>query len=515
MITFAAKSLISAILFNSIIVSIAFADSNTLLNQAGNEIDLSVKMARQKQLTLDNPFVIQLYSSWKALGAVSFETNEWVELILNKDHEKALALLPTIKDPKLKSIKQASELYLLYQLSMTQTFFNEWIELASSSNFLQTEFGLALDQIVGEKTTQLIMKNGFLITKELSEKLKKIENAPSKINYSLQALKALRTRDNAVSWIGKLDESDPLRMPLAQTALLHYATEGKLGASGKIIKDVIEPILSKSSNEEELSLYFMTLGRLLYQAGALGEAKKYFDLIPESSSYFLKAKTEALWVHLKAKDYSRTKGELASLELSLFNDKFYPEAYLVSAMANVMLCQFVESKKAISRFIDVNKKWAALIEKNINDPKAVPVTENFILINLEKAKDSLAQEKALLVKLQLDASYLPPIDTTMAEVDSSLRSEISKQWSNRKAMLSSALYKMQFVKIELISRMRAVEMNMKIAGSDEVSLQRAAPVRNNQLSFPNDGTLWGDELFNMSATVINKCIKGELKGDKK
>lgn len=505
------KTILTAVMLNSF----AIADSNTLLNQAGSEIDLSQKLTKQKQLSLDNPFVIQLFSSWKALGPLDFSTNEWVELILNKDHEKALTLLPTIKDPKLKAIKQASELFLLYKIGATQTFLNQWIEVASSTNFLQTEFGIALDQIVGEKSTQLILENGFFISNEIGLKLKKIETTPSKLNYSLQALKALRTRENAVAWIGKLDESDPLRMPLAQTALLFYAQEGKLGASGKIIKDVVEPILNKSSNEEELSLYFMTLGRLLYQAGALGEAKKYFNLIPETSSYFLKAKTEALWVHLKEKDYSRTKGELATLELSMFNDKFYPEAYLISAMANVILCQFVESKNAINRFIDVNKKWAIEIEKNLKDPKALPVSQNFILSHLERTKVSLLNEKKVLELASYDSRYKDRIDGIVVDIDTLLKTEIASQWSNRKKMLESALYKMKFVKIELISRMRAVEMNMKIAGSDEVRMQNAAPVRNNQLSFPSDGTLWGDELFNMSASVINKCIAGEYRGDQK
>ena len=112
-------------------------------------------------------------------------------------------------------------------------------------------------------------------------------------------------------------------------------------------------------------------------------------MIPESSSYFLKAKTESLWVHIKEKNYSRTKGELATLELSMFNDKFYPEAYLVSAMANVMMCQFNESRAAINRFIDVNRMWAREIEKNIKDPKAPAVTPNFFISNLERAKSSL------------------------------------------------------------------------------------------------------------------------------
>jgi predicted protein tyrosine phosphatase len=78
-------------------------------------------------------------------------------------------------------------------------------------------------------------------------------------------------------------------------------------------------------------------------------------------------------------------------------------------------------------------------------------------------------------------------------------------------MLESALYKMKFVKIELISRMRAVEMNMKIAGVDEVSTQNAALAKNNQMSFPVDKTIWGDEIFHMSASVKNKCQTGNLK----
>jgi hypothetical protein len=301
-------------------------------------------------------------------------------------------------------------------------------------------------------------------------------------------------------------------MPLAQTALLHFAHNGKLGASGKILKDVIEPILQKSNNEEDLSLYFMTLGRLLYQAGALAESKKYYDLIPESSSYFMEARTESLWAHLREKDFSRTKGELASLELGMFNDKFYPEAYLVSAMANVMLCEFVESRAAMKRFIDVNRKWAKEIDKNLNDPQAKAVRPSFFITNLEKAKASILKEKLLLENKKLGLRYKSLIEASLGPIDLSLHKEIMSQWTNRKSILESALYKMKFVKIELISRMRAVEMNMKIAGSDEVTRQSAATVRKNQMSFPLERALWGDELFHMSASIVNKCISGELKG---
>ncbi len=508
------KIVASLILISSFGLLAESNDLQKLEKLEGSDIDFTSQIRTQKQLNLDNPFVIQLFSSWKALGPVEMSSNQWIELILDKQFAQAQSILPTISDPKLAKLKQASELYLLYQAGYVQSFFNKWIDVASSTNFLQTELGIALDQIVGTNSTRLIIENGFYLSTDKNMKLSKIESLPSKINYSLQALKALRTRENAMSWIGKLDESDPLRMPLAQTAILHFAKEGKLGASGKILKDVIGPILKKSNNEEELSLYFMTLGRLLYQAGALLESKKYYDLIPESSSYFLKARTESLWAYLRDKDYSRTKGELASLELSIFNDKFYPEAYVVSAMANVMMCEFNESRAAINRFIDVNRKWAKEIDKNLKDPKAKPVEVNFFLTNLEKAKASLIKEKFTLESHKLSDSYSKPLTEEVLAIDNAISSEIRNQWSNRKVILETALYKMKFVKIELISRMRAVEMNMQIAGRDEVSRQNAATVRKNknEMSFPRDRALWGDELFHMSASVVNKCISGQTKG---
>jgi outer membrane protein assembly factor BamD (BamD/ComL family) len=499
------NSLIGLVLLSSVSV---WADTNTLQNLAGNDIELSSQIQTQKQLKLDDPFAIQLFSNWKALGNSDYTSGQWVELILNKEYDKAMSLLPTIKDKRFTAIKDASELYLLFQTQHYQTFLNKWIELASSGNFLETELGLALDQIAGPKTTKIIFEQGFFISGENSEKLKKIEKINSKVNFSLQALKALRTRENAVGWIGKLDEADPFRLPLAQTAILHYAKEGKLGASGKLLKDVVEPIIKSGQNTEEISQYFITLARLLYKAGAASEAKKYYDLIPESSSTFLAARTEALWAHMKDKDYSRTKGELGTLELGVFSDKFYPEAYLVSAMANIKLCEFSDARASINRFINANRKWAVEIEKNLADPKAQPVTKNFFIQNLERARVSLLNEKKNLESKKWDTGYVQPIESKLSSLDSAFGKEVHSQWQNRKTILETALYKMRFAKIELISRMRQMNLNQKVAGSDEVHQQSAATARNNQLSFPYDGVIWGDELFHMSAAVKNKCIRG-------
>lgn len=482
------------------------ANSNSLLNQAGSEIDLNPKIQSQKTLNLDNPFLIQLYATWKALGPVEMSSNQWIDLILNNENEKALSTISLIKDPKMAKIVEASELYLLYKTKNLQTFTNRFIDISAKSPFLQSELGIALDQIASPQFTSLMLAQGLYFSPDQIQKLKLIENYPAKINYTLQAFKALRSGETAINWIGKLDDNDPLKLPLANTALLYYAKDGKLGASGKIIKSVIEPMLSKSNDEEQISLYFMTLARLLYQANALSESEKYYNLIPESSKYFLKARTEKLWAHIKARDYSKTKGELGTLEMKVFNQQFYPEAYLVSSMANVMLCQFNESRAAINRFIEANKFWAKEIDKNLGNANAAPIDDSFFLTNLSLTEKNLKLEMDRLEKLNSNSTYLQNLKDKLAMIDDARKAEVQSQWKNRKTLLETALYKMKFVRIELLSRMRQFDLNQPIANSDEVRVQLAATAKKDQLKFKNDGILFGDELFHMTAKVKNKCL---------
>ncbi len=483
----------------------SWASSNSLQSLAGSELELNSQLDSQKSLSLDNPFVIQLYSSWKAAGALNMSDNQWIELILNKDFEQALSLITAIREPKLAKVVEATELYLLFQTKRYQSLVNQWIDLSSRGSFLQTELGLSLDQVIGKNSTDLLYSQGLFLTDDQLKKLSLIENYPSKFNYSLQSFKALRTGENATKWIGKLEENDPLRMPLAKTALLYFAKDGKLGASGKIIKSVVEPILNQSEDEEEISLYFLTLARLLYQAGALQESKKYYDLIPAVSRHYLKARSESLWVSLRERDYSKTKGELATLEMSIFNKEFYPEAYLISAMANVMLCQFNESRAAINRFVDVNKLWAKEIESNLNNADARAIDLNYFLLNLNKSEVSLNFEIKSIQEKNPESNYLPQLKEKMALIAKARANEIQTQWKNRNTLLETALYKMKFVRIELLSRMRQFDLKRSVANGDEVRTQMAANAKRNQLRFKNDGVLFGDELFHMSASITNKC----------
>lgn len=493
---------------------VTLADSSLLMEKEGAELDFSKDLKVRTQLSLDDAFLIQLFSRWKALGALEPQTNEWMQKIFSKNYSSALVQLKGISEEKVQGLKKPAELYLLFRLGYFQTFLNEWISFTGNSNFLKSELGLALDQVVAPQSSLLLLNSGFSLNPTVNDLLKNSEkDLESRLNISLQAYKALHSGENAVQWIGRLNSDDELRLHLAHTALLAYGKQGKLGASGKLIKKVVEPWIENSKKPEEIALYYMSLGRLLYQAGAFKAAGEYYKRIPESSKYFLQSRTEYLWVLLQVRDFSQAMGELGTMKLGVFEKRFYPEVYLASAIGHTMLCQFTDAKDAIHQFMTVNKGWAKKITESINLDNPPTIEETFYSRRMRNQVLSLKKEMSSLEERKL-AHYNKELQSNLSFVKNKLKDESHRQWKNRQKILESALYKMKFVRIELLSRMRAVAEGLKdqIPGQDLVKNYQAATVKTskNQLVFPNDGMLWGDELFNMTGDVRNLCIQGKF-----
>jgi hypothetical protein len=483
------------------------ANTNLLLGEEGSDIDLSSTLVVSKQLELDDPFLIQLFSAWKSMGQIDQKSNQWIELIFAKEHEQALKYLSKIDNPKLNQVKDATELYLLYRVGYFQTFFRRWIEISTTSPYLSSQMAIAFDQMIGSDASDLLLNYGFVFDNKQLESLRTIEKIPSQMNYSMQAFKSLRAGKGSLKWISKLKKNDTLRVRLAQSSLLEFAREGKLAASGRLIKEVIEPYIEQSSDKEDIALYYVTLARLLYQAGALVEAKQYYYSIPANSEYYLTARTEALWILLRLKDYSSAKGELASLQLGLFDDKFYPEIYLVNSMANVLLCEFKNAKAAFNKFIVDNKAWVKVIDRELSRKKPSIAYEDKVILNLKRLEISIDEELALMSRVIKVQHYYDELVNLKVVVKNQVLAETKRQWRDRKRTIEDSLYKMKFVKVEFISRMRELALARRENFTDKVSMYQSATSRSNEMKFPSDGMTWGDEVFRMSADVTNQCMK--------
>ena len=499
------------ILFSFYLQNIYADGVDLLIKEKGVELRLSPDKKSVQKLQLSNQFTVQLFGLYKSLGKLSSEGERLMESIFADKYLYALKKLNSVTDPKVKDLKKPIELYLLQSLGHHQSFLYKWAKFVSRRKgqaFLKTGLGVALEEIVRPRMIHFFADRGFFLSADLKDKLTKMEGVNSIVNHNLQALKALSESDGALAlkWINKLPEDSILRFHLASIALFDYASKGMLGASGKLIKEVVGPWIKKSDNVEEIAFYYITLARLLYQAGALEQSKYFYSLVPENSQYFLSSRVEPLWINLRERNFSQVKGELASLELKVFDEQFYPEIHLLSAMANVMLCKFPESKAAIDRFASVNKHWLKVIKREISSKNPEIVNETFAIINLKRALESLSKEENLLKEQQI--SFDPK---SFAANRSSIAGALVKlarvQWHNRRKMLETALYRMKFIRIELLGRMRSLAENEKQKeGQDTLKIYSAGRLKGDQLSFPSDGTFWGDELFKVSVRTKDLCL---------
>lgn len=504
-----------------------FANADLLLNQVDNNpIESKIIVNSQKRLNLDDPFLVQFYAKWKSLNHLPFELNNWAQLIIDHDFKKAAHLITVIKDKTPKDFLltfHGANLYLYWKLGLKNTFLDQWLDVASNTDFLNHEISIAIDQLITQDESKWLVENGIELSPDQVLKLKTISTTNSKFYNILMAINALRSGENALEWIGKLNENDPLRFYLAQTLILNYSKNNQLAHAAKLLKEIYEPKLNKSNNTEEISSYYLLLARLLYQAGALDAASDYYQLIPQASKYFLNARVENLWITLRKNDVSKLKGEVTSFELDIFNNSFLPEVFLVSSISNLKLCQFENVKKTFVKFIAINSKWSQLIEKNILSENPTLIEEDDFFVKLKNnALKSLALEKTQLLKLSRESieAVVPAIGEQIhwqAALDYMNKSEerviknktveIRRKWLNRKQILASVIKKMRFVKIEYISLLRKFSNQLAI-NTDSVSVYNAATAKTNQIDFPFDGLIWGDEPFQLSAQVRSLCLRG-------
>ena len=209
------------------------------------------------------------------------------------------------------------------------------------------------------------------------------------------------------------------------------------------------------------------------------------------------------------------RGNVASFSTGAFNDNFYPEIHLTQAMADIALCRFNSANNSITSFVKNNTYWAKKIEKEIAASTPKVISDSFNVKNLQMAITGLAKEGLKIKQNNLGNRYMAIIDNNRMNAIKELNNISRTHWMNRKIILENAIYKMQFVRIELLGNMRLINEGKQnlLANSDYVSTASAIPGKNilpirqkNQLIFPQKRQVWwGDELFRAKAVLQYNC----------
>lgn len=506
---------------------LAFLLSTGIFGQSGAELLLDTKKVNlstqslivKKHLELSDTFLVQVYGRLKALNIQNVEVKNYFDYLFDKNYIEAIKNYPRDKKFSLQETRlfRASKMYLLWKLDLAQSFFNAWIYEVRKHDFLSTELGVALDQIISGNASQWLVNKGIVITKIQNEWIQKFQSKDSIFNQSVQGYISLRQGEKGFNGLKNLKDGDILALPLARSIVVDFARQGRLAEAGNIIKQIIEPRILESTDMELISDYYLLLARLLYQAKAYQQAKDYYFRIPDESSKFLTARVEALWISTIEDDFSSTLGVLPSLDL--FQNDFLPERYLVTAMAQLKLCQFENVHHSINKYISSNKIFSKLIDKNLTSEKPQPFSQkNFYRTLAKNGIDNLDQEILKVSNLfSQDNSIqeligVDSLSSYLVIAKESYHHEIKQEWKNKKRLIELSLQKMRFVKIEFLSTMRRLKNRLHENATakmkrDEISVITSAIDKTDKLEFPHDGVLFGDELFNMYSKISSLCLQ--------
>lgn len=505
--------------------ALAQLGADVLLQNAGTSTTTeasSGQVIEAGDFKLTDSFLQTLFVEWKSQGQQSFEVNRWFRQILTHDFKGAAHQWTNIQKELPSTLRDTGFFawtYLTWKLELNQTFVENWRTARKLQGNERVK--VALDQFItlAAASTWTTQTKPY-IDPSFKAELTELSNP---LGFDLELL-AWATRNDvafAKSMLDRLPLGHPLAMTLATTATLGYARSGEIGEAGKLLKRRVEPELEKIYDVKELPKYYITLARLLYQAGALEASDAFYAKIPRGSEQFLAARAERTWVLLRLGRVGELRGELQSLSHKVFKENFLPEVALVRSISNLKLCRYADVAEDFTQFISGHESWIAQIRTGLSAPEQSKVSDHKIKqreLSI-KAKETERNILQTLTRESIQAA-LPAVGeqphwikaqgqvlAALEEEKRRLNAEKLRFWKNREVVLTEVIRKMKFVKVEAMSQIRLMAQENKKEveiTTDTVTKIQSARQQGSQ-SYPFDGVYWPDELFQLYAKAQTRC----------
>jgi hypothetical protein len=117
--------------------------------------------------------------------------------------------------------------------------------------------------------------------------------------------------------------------------------------------------------------------------GKLSAAVKYWNLVDDSSEYWLDALFEESWAYFMAGDYPRALGNIHTIQAPYFPGAFYPEAQILKSVIYFTNCNYEAASTVVARF---NKKYVPIrdeLRRTLKNYEGAEKSEEFYKFLLE------------------------------------------------------------------------------------------------------------------------------------
>lgn len=194
--------------------------------------------------------------------------------------------------------------------------------------------------------------------------------------------------------------------------------------------------------------------RKLYGKGQYVAAARAYERITDNKPEFLRSREELAWSYLRAEEWSRLRGLLPHLNSRLVPLRWRLEGRVLSSMLYLRDCQYEQVRAEIEKFRTELEPFNKVLQAKIRSGR--------------------------------NPGYWQALQTEVKE----------------------AVFKMQFVHVELRSRLVLISRQQGFAPSEKSSTPspRENLVAGAQV-FPVDDEFWSDELFKARGDAKSSCAK--------
>jgi hypothetical protein len=94
----------------------------------------------------------------------------------------------------------------------------------------------------------------------------------------------------------------------------------------------------------------MNLARVYYETRRFDDSISFYAQIPRNSDNWLDALWEASWAYFMTQKHNNTLGLIHTLHSPFFENRFYPESYILQSITFLRLCRYEEAKGSLKDF---------------------------------------------------------------------------------------------------------------------------------------------------------------------
>ncbi len=355
----------------------------------------------------------------------------------------------------------------------------------------------------------------------------------------------------------KAPEGTPERVWLEWQSVLisAVAANSDNSAAAKKLAALMSTSQAMKPPPVSMDLMNLTAARLLYQAGYLEAAKKYYERVSKTSDDWFDAQEELAWTELRKGEAQNALAITRSLVIPAFLPLISPEAVFAKSLAHLKVCDYPEVAKALHLFRDTFKERSRVLMA-LSDSGNTPSVDAFIGrmkanrrlqmtdLGAEAAKlpRFVARDEVLTRAIQLDREFEAEsskfkdlygrsvtggtakvgfqgrLEQVRRELDTRARAARSAVYLRIKALareeldeISQVLTKMHIVEAELLQQVAMSDRVVKSTEGTAVSEKKGTTGSRDRdrVVFPDDGETWFDEVSNYQVDLKKGCQVGK------